>query len=203
MRKRIKVFFMMFLISFSFFVVGCKNENDSIVDNGLNVKSTDGTLFPPPFVVHYKTEKRFLSIGEDLNVSISFGRILDYKDRTSLELKSATAELLMIRDKWDYQFLHYERIDSQILKVIDDFSLDEYKETFTSENNIVNITIPSQWFDNSWDCVTFYLKTLEVFSTKDIEDVYELGTGACLYYRIIGEQIKLYGRFYEFKNDNV
>jgi len=201
MRKRIKVFFMMFLIVFSFFLIGCKNENDSIVDKGLNVDSVeDGCLKAPYYVVHCKTQKRFLDIGEDLNVSVSFGTTRDYDALSNVVFKSATAELLMKRTK---QLTDSEEIDSQTLKIIDDFSLDEYKETFTSEINVVNVTIPSQWFDNSCDSFVFSLRVTEKFLSDDVETIYDKGAGVALYYRIIGEQIKLYGSFYEFKNDNV
>ena len=195
---------MMFLIIFSLFLIVCKNENDSIVDKGLNVNSSvdDGCLESSDVVVHCKTQKRFLDIGEDLNVSVSFGRPRDYDDVSSLGFKT-TAELLMIRNKWDYQFLNYEKIDSHTLKIIDDFSLDEYKGTFTSEKNVVNVTIPAQWFNNSCDSFVFSLRVTEKFLSDDGETIYDKGAWISLYYRIIGEQIKLYGNFYEFKNDNV
>ena len=201
MRKRIKVFFMMFLIIFSFFLIGCKNENDSIVDNGLYVKSSvEGGCQKSHYLVEYKTQKRFLDIGEDLNVSVSFGRTRDYDALSNVVFKSATAELLMKRTN---QLTDYEEIDSQTLKIIDDFSLDEYKETFTSEKNVVNVTIPSQWFDNSSDSFVFSLRVTEKYLSDDVEIIYDQGAWVSLYYRIIGEQIKLYGSFYKFKNDNV
>ena len=203
MRKRIKVFFMMFLIIFSFFLIGCKNENDSIVDKGLNVNSSvdDGCLESSDVVVHCKTQKRFLDIGEDLNVSVSFGRTCDYEDLSGGD--SVTAELLMKRTKWNNQLTDYEEIDSQTLKIIDDFSLDEYKGTFTSEKNVVNVTIPAQWFNNSCDSFVFDLRVTEKYLFDDAAIINHQGAEVSLYYRIIGEQIKLYGSFYEFKNDNV
>ena len=196
MKKIHKFLLIMTLIIFPLFVFGCKNNTNE--DTGLNVKSSDGDSFPPPIVVHYKTEKRYLNIGEDLKISVSFGRYNDYGSN----LKSSTAELIMRRLNTDEHYTNYDGVYNQSLKIIDDFSSDEYKGTFTSDENVLNVTIPSDWFDNSWDCLVFSLMITEVFSTNGTEHTLDGGgVGAPLYYKIIGDQIKLYGSFYEFKND--
>jgi len=193
------VLFIMLLSIFSLFILGCKNNTND--DTGLNVKSNDGDYPSPHIVVHYKTEKRYLNVGEDLKISVSFGKFRDYKNLDYYELRSSTAELIMKRGKRNIQLTSFEIVATQSLKIIDDFSLDDYKGTFTSDENVLNVTIPSDWFDNSWDCLDFALMVKEVFSTNGTEHTYDGGVGAPLYYKIIGDQIKLYGSFYEFKND--
>ena len=195
MKKIHKFLLIMTLIIFPLFVFGCKNNTNE--DTGLNVKSSDGDSFPAPIVVHYKTEKRYLNIGEDLKISVSFGRYNDYGSN----LKSSTAELIMRRVKWNTQLTHYEIVDIQDLKKIDDFSTNEYKGTFKSDKNVLNVTIPSEWFNDSFDSFVFMLNVREEFVKDDVEDIYDGGVGASLYFRIIEDKIKLYGSFYDFKND--
>ena len=200
MKKIHKILLIMTLIIFPLLVFGCKNNTNE--DTGLNVKSSDGDSFPAHIVVHYKTEKRYLNVGEDLKISVSFGKIRDYKNVDYYEIRSSTAELIMKRGKRNIQLTSFEIVATQSLKIIDDFSLDDYKGTFTSDENVLNVTIPSDWFDNSWDCLVFSLMITEVFSTNGTEHTLDGGgVGAPLYYKIIGDQIKLYGSFYEFKND--
>ena len=193
------VLFIMLLSIFSLFILGCKNNTND--DTGLNVKSSDGDSFPAHIVVHYKTEKRYLNIGEDLNVSVSFGKIRDYNNVDYYEIRSSTAELIMRRVKWNTQLTHYEIVDIQDLKKIDDFSTNEYKGTFKSDKNVLNVTIPSEWFNDSFDSFVFMLNVREEFVKDEVEDIYDGGVGASLYFRIIEDKIKLYGSFYDFKND--
>ena len=45
------------------------------------------------------------------------------------------------------------------------------------------------------------LNVREEFVKDEVEDIYDGGVGASLYFRIIEDKIKLYGSFYDFKND--
>ena len=89
----------------------------------------------------------------------------------------------------------------EVKENIDDFSPDDYKGTFASDENVLNVTIPSEWFNDSFDSFVFMLNVREEFVKDEVEDIYDSGVGASLYFRIIEDKIKLYGSFYDFKND--
>lgn len=196
-----KILLFLLTMNLSLFIVGCKKDTDTFENRGLDVKSTDGDLRPPDIVVHYKTDKRVLEIGEDLPVIVSFGRRRDYDELYKSSLKSVTAELSMRTPMINSVFLD-DYIECLSLKTINDFSRDEYRGTFTSDENVVNVIIPSKWFDSRSDAIVFTLMVEEEYFSET-ENIIRKSTGgaAALYFRLDGNKVKLYGSGYDFNND--
>ncbi len=196
-----KILLFLLTMNLSLFIVGCKKDTDIFENRGLDVKSTDGNSRPPDIVVHYKTDKRVLEVGEDLPVIVSFGRTRDYAEPYKSSIKSVTAELSMRTPTINSVFFD-DYIECLSLKTINDFSRDEYRGTFTSDENVVNVIIPSKWFDSRSDAIVFTLMVEEEYFSEN-ENIIRKSTGgaASLYFRIDGNKVKLYGSSYDFNND--
>ena len=194
--RRVLKYILILVIAFLCLVCdGCnKVEYD---DKPLDVKSSDGQLSPSHIVVHYKTNKGLISNGEDFQVSISFGSMINYSGLEGHVLKKATAELTMYRKK--YSGGKYETIEKSILKTVDDFSTSDYFGTFTSEENIITIDFSKEWFEYSAGSFIFSVRVIEDYSTDEENDVRDIGVGAGLFYHVYGEKIKFYGRQKDFE----
>ena len=201
-KKFLTIVFLILVIIFTIFIVGCKKneEPEEFVDKALDVRSSDGDLFPGLHIVHYKTEKSLIDVGEDLPISISFGTYEEYWRYEEGTFDSVTAEFIMQRGKWDEKITKGEALDSVLLKKIDDFTLDDYYGTFTSEENTINMIIPAEMFDCNCGYIVFALQVIEVLANQKPLDCYGVAI-AGINYLIDSNKIKLYRNTYELKKD--
>ena len=203
-KKFLTIVFLILVISSTIFIVGCKKNEEpkEFVDKALDVTSSagDGCLPSSLQVVHYKTEKSLIDVGEDLPISISFGTYEEYWEYKEGTFDSVTAEFLMEHGKWDEKITNPEDLDIVVLKKIDDFTLDDYKGTFTSEENTINMIIPAEMFNYNRGYFIFRIDVIEVLANQK-EFEYHSGAAAGLFYIIDSNKIKIYRDEFEFKKD--
>ena len=191
------------LLLFAF--VGCSEKKDKGLRGGFDSGGCDPA---PPIKVGFTSEHSKIKIGSELEIKLFYGRVGSYTGYDPAP-ERVTATVTMWSGVYGGDFKSANWIDDLesprkelLIKEIDDFVNDSYKWVSNTEQTggIETIIIPGDWFDGNAGAISWAVNTRIVFpSDSSCEDITEVGS-ASLYYIKKGEDIVLFGNFYDFFN---
>ena len=165
----------------------------------------------PPIKCAYTSEKSKLKVGEDFTIKLYYGAIGAGYDATFDPPPTSVSAVLKMKHEiygaMDSTGGSYasELVEELTLKEIDDFATPEYLWQCSSETGESSATetvvIPANWFVGEKGAIGWSVLATIVFSDESHEPEFSEGGGVALYYRIEGENIILYGSYYNFFND--